>query len=379
MWMFSLNLPVYSSTGAHVFMVFKTGMSDAKERNIGFAARVNFLAQGTTWETKPDTEFCGPLIHMTTVATFTEIVYNTTVPNLPVQCIYTVHIAHHQVMVIASNAGGSGSQYELRDYPFANEGQKLTPYKTRNVTTVFHENMTVYSYNLSSAAYGYHLVLQPNFTEAGQRVIAVSSQSNVLGDNLFKFVDEFEPEPNMGYKYCPYSSSKGSCGTKCCKDIGRKELNSTCVVHASGGNGSIAQCNSGNHCYNIWIDRCDGFIVCEDQSDEMGCFPEDTTLSDDAPEQTTVLPENNTARGNTSISSENIPGKSNKGWIAAPVFLIVIAIILYVQWRRLEGHTLREIFWCNRCCPANGAYHPPPSPPSSPKLNNHKWVTIPLH
>ena len=376
MWTSSLNIPVYSSTGPHVFMIFKTGMLDTKERNIGFAARVNFLAQRTTWETKPDTEFCGPLIHMTTVATVTEIVYNTPTPNLPVQCTYTVHIADHQVMIIASNAGGLGSQYELRDYPFANEGQKLTPYKIRNVTTVFHENMTVYSYNLSTAAYGYRLVLRPNFTEAGQRVIAVSSQSNVLGDNVFKFVEEMEPAPDMGFKYCPYSSSQALCGTKCCKDIDGKELNSTCVAHASGGVGSSAQCNTGNHCYNIQIDRCDGFIDCEDHSDEIGCFPEITTLSDDAPEQATVLPENNTAHDNTSISGENIPRKSNKGWIAACVLLpliviaVIVVFIVYALRRRRQGQALLRCI----CCPADGGYHaPPPSPP------NDEWIPIPLN
>ena len=84
-WTSYLSIPMYSSTGPHIFMVFKTGMLNMKERNIGFAAQVNFLAQGTTWETKPDIAFCSPLMHMTSEATLMEIVYNATIPSLPVQ------------------------------------------------------------------------------------------------------------------------------------------------------------------------------------------------------------------------------------------------------------------------------------------------------
>ena len=51
LWTYDSDVPVYSSTGPHVFMVFKTGKLlcfKGTHRNVGFVAVVNALAQGDT-------------------------------------------------------------------------------------------------------------------------------------------------------------------------------------------------------------------------------------------------------------------------------------------------------------------------------------------
>ena len=201
LWTYNTDVPVYSSTGPQVLMIFKTGKLNITDRNVGFAAEVNFLAQGTTWKSKPGTEFCTPFVHTDNYASFTEIRYNSTTPGLPVQCTYTSHILHQQNMFIASSAGASGSIFELRDYPSLKLGRKLTPYKINNVTTVLNESMTMYSYNLSSAVYGFYLELQPTFTEPDQRVFVVSALNDAFAEKVVELII-FAQQPDLGNTYC---------------------------------------------------------------------------------------------------------------------------------------------------------------------------------
>ena len=200
------------------------------------------------------------------ILTFTEIRYNTTIPSLPVQCTYTSHILRQEHKVIVSSAGGTDSRYELYPYPSPYPGRQLTPYAIRYITTVLNESLTVYSYNLS-AEYGYRLVLQLNFTELNQRVFAVSDLNAVFTIKVVAFTIE-GLQLDLGSVYCPYTSSQASCGTTW---IDGQELDHTCVLYAAGDNGTYARCNSGSHCYSTLIDRCDGFIDWEDETDETGC------------------------------------------------------------------------------------------------------------
>ena len=44
LWTSNSSMPVYSSTGYSLYVVFKTGAIDKKNRNLGFVANVSFVS-----------------------------------------------------------------------------------------------------------------------------------------------------------------------------------------------------------------------------------------------------------------------------------------------------------------------------------------------
>ena len=283
---------MYSSTGPHLYIVYKTGQlvlqytdiffgdysRGLSEQNTGFMAEVSFVTSGyrpTNWS---DMKFCKPLRHMSNnLGTQMEITYDTTTPDLPVQCTYTAHIQDQEILIVGSTA--DNIQIALTDFPSATAGKKLSPFRIYNWTTINWEDATTYYYNLSSAVYGFHLSLEPSFsvTDPRQRFIVISSKSPVLAESSMIYAIDWPNELDKlaGWlEYCPYTVPHPVCDPPCC-NITDTQLDDSCVLYELGANHSYTRCASVNHCYNIHIDRCDGFIDCG--SDEVECFPKDLT------------------------------------------------------------------------------------------------------
>ena len=192
-------------------------------------------------------------------ATHVELNYDTTTPDLPVQCTYTAHIQDQEGLIIASTV--DNIQVVLTDFPSATAGKKLFPFSIHNRTTRFGEDVTAYYYNLTSAVYGFHLFLQPSFsvTDLSQRVIVISIKHSELFEHvLFNALKPNYFEMHVA-EYCPFSTSQSECKLLCC-DVTDRQLDDSCVLYESGANHSYTRCAYGNHCYNLDTDRCDGVI-----------------------------------------------------------------------------------------------------------------------
>ena len=327
LWTYNSRVPVYSSSGTHIFMVFKTGWLLGKNRNLGFVAEVSFVSAESSWDNRPHTQFCSPLVHLANnYASLIEIVYNTTTPSLPVYCSYTAHILYQEVMYIATNAELTGTQMKLSDYPSATVGTKLSPQNISIMTSRFNETMTLYQYNLSSAVYGFHLELKLNFTHNMQRLIAVSSNSTLFAGHITQFMSKYTQFP-LSFDYssrdCPYNGSP----IECKEYMDKRGLDHTCVSYAGGDNDTYALCASNNHCYNTQIDQCDSFVDCEDCTDEVGCPQENISPASCKSRHTDE---------NTSPSS--------KAWVAAPVVIIGLAVIAFIVWAAVRKHQKLPIF-----------------------------------
>ena len=243
LWTYNASLPVYSSTGPHIYIVYKTGQLfrhgtrngfyanftvQLSEQNTGFMTEVSFVTSGFRPANWPNTKFCKPLRHMSnSFATHVELNYDTTTPDLPVQCTYTAHIQDQEGLIIASTA--DNIQVVLTDFPSATAGKKLFPFSIHNQTTRFDENVTAYYYNLTSAVYGFHLFLQPSFsvTDLSQRVIVISIKHSELFDLVLFYALRYRP-PNYFetsvMEYCPLSASRSECEPLCCNVLHVKEI-----------------------------------------------------------------------------------------------------------------------------------------------------------
>ena len=273
LWTYTAALPVYSSTGPHIYIVYKTGQLtlvkqdtqigfyapftvQLSEENTGFMTEVSFVTSGSRPTDWPNTKFCKPLRHMfNNFATHVELNYDTATPDLPVQCTYTAHIQDQEVLIIASTV--DNIQIVLTDFPSTTAGKIISPFSIDNLTDVFDESVTAYYYNLTSAVYVFHLSLQPSFsvTDPRQRVSVISSTNPDFAEAfMFSAIRHSNMFELHGTKYCPYNSSQSECEQLCC-DVSDRQLDGSCVLYESGANHSYTRCAHGNHCYNIDTDR----------------------------------------------------------------------------------------------------------------------------
>ena len=174
-------------------------------------------------------------------------------------------------MVIASSAGGSGSIFELRDYPSSGINQNRYPWTYK--LNVSNEIMAVHVYNLNYAMYGFHLEIQPIFTEPNQRIFVITHGRTMLllKDWLILF-----------------SRNQILSQTLVKNTVHTAALRLHVEQHELMDNLTFTRCKSGSHCYNKLIDHCDGFVDCEYETDETECVA-DYSVSDYSPGESVVV------------------------------------------------------------------------------------------
>ena len=368
LWKHNSPSPVFASTGPHVFMVFKPGNMIGHNRHIGFVAEVFYMSAGSTWKTIPTTLLCAPIkLLRSNYAVFTHIIYETAL-DVPVYCSYITEVPDQRVLLVITNEEVSGT-FEVFDYPSAIAGKKVSPQKISKMkmykAPFSMHNMTIYQYNMKSAVYGYHLFLQPNFTEPDQMVITASSKNSRYAFRALTWImnNIVAVQKPPEHTYCPYRGTEcAEYNTPCCY-YSDSIVDDTCYWYYEAGDpDTYSQCYSDKHCYHTDIDLCDGFCDRDDGTDELYCkndyeIDESTATKSQFAPVTPIITDNTTDSTMHANATDEANGAQSEetsahlNYTALYIVLalvtvagIVIAAVIFVR-RERNNKAL-----CKSCC-----------------------------
>ena len=266
LWTSESNTPVYVSTGASLSLVFKTGHADQENIHMGFVAVVHFVGE-EEWTNMPSTGICAPFQNYLN-GSWTVVKSSNVSTEIPVYCSYTCHL-RGQNYLFTFEEFENDNDIQVFDFPSATVGNNLSHYETGLFTKNNNGTWISYLYkfyNISSAALGYHLLLQPNFTQSDHVVMVTTGRTEQEAQDIAKFL--MDTQPDLDFDFCPYKNcANASSESPQCTDYWAscslaEQLDATCDFYTAGSRDLYAVCGNGSRCYNRIVDTCDGLNDC---------------------------------------------------------------------------------------------------------------------